>query len=122
VPGRLGRRSLLTRGSAGAALLLSAGRAPGPTAPTVVPTPTAAPPALPPEHVDRLFGMGQSGHLRGDVDFQTRRLLFVHPTLAWIHPIGARANPDLSVVHIRAPRCASSSSCRPRLRAARSIR
>jgi alpha-galactosidase len=50
--------------------------------------------ALPPEHVDRLFGMGQSGHLRGDVDFQARLCILAHPTLAWIQPIGSRPNPE----------------------------
>lgn len=49
--------------------------------------------ALPPEYVDRLFGMGQSGYLRGDIDFQARLVLFVHPTLGWINPIGSRPNP-----------------------------
>lgn len=49
--------------------------------------------ALPPEYVDRLFGMGQSGHLRADLDFQARLVLIVHPTLGWINPIGSRPNP-----------------------------
>ncbi len=49
--------------------------------------------ALPPEYVDRLFGMGQSGHLRGDIDFQARLCILVHPTLGWINPIGSRPNP-----------------------------
>lgn len=49
--------------------------------------------ALPPEHVDRLFGMGQNGHLRGDIDFQARLVLFVHPSIGWINPIGSRPNP-----------------------------
>jgi hypothetical protein len=41
--------------------------------------------ALPPEHVDRLIG-GQSGHTRADFDFQSRLLLFVRPTFAFLHP------------------------------------
>lgn len=49
--------------------------------------------ALPPEYVDRLCGMGQSGHLRGDIDFQARLCILVHPTLGWINPIGSRPNP-----------------------------
>lgn len=49
--------------------------------------------ALPPEYVDRLFGMGQSGHLFADLGFQLRLLVFVHPTLGYLNPLGSRPNP-----------------------------
>lgn len=48
--------------------------------------------ALPPEYVDRLVA-GQNGHIAGDIDFQTRLLLFVRPTLAFFNPVGAAWNP-----------------------------
>lgn len=48
--------------------------------------------ALPPEHVDRLLG-GQSGHSTAELDFQARLLLFVRPTLGFLHPLGAGWNP-----------------------------
>ena len=43
--------------------------------------------ALPPEYVDRLIG-GQDGHIAGDIDFQTRLLLFVRPTFGFLSPVG----------------------------------
>ncbi len=43
--------------------------------------------ALPPEYVDRLIG-GQDGHITGDVDFQSRLLLFVRPTFGFLSPLG----------------------------------
>ncbi|MBA3946744.1 MAG: alpha-galactosidase [Herpetosiphonaceae bacterium] len=49
--------------------------------------------ALPPERVDRLLGMGQSGQRAATLDFQARLLLFVHPTLGWFHLKGAQPNP-----------------------------
>jgi len=49
--------------------------------------------ALPPELADRLLGMGQSGHTRAALDFQTRLVLFVHPTIAWFNLEGSRPNP-----------------------------
>ncbi|MBU6361214.1 MAG: alpha-galactosidase [Chloroflexi bacterium] len=48
--------------------------------------------ALPPEYVDRLVG-GQMGHSTADYDFQWRLLMFVRPTLAFFHPLGASWNP-----------------------------
>ena len=50
--------------------------------------------ALPPEYVDRLVG-GQTGYSTAEYDFQSRLLLFVRPTLAFLHPRGAQANPHL---------------------------
>lgn len=41
--------------------------------------------ALPPERVDRLAGMGQSGQRTAELDFQFRLQLFVHPSLNWFH-------------------------------------
>ncbi|MFC1462510.1 alpha-galactosidase [Verrucomicrobiota bacterium] len=52
--------------------------------------------ALPPEYVDRLIG-GQSGHTTADFDFQARLLLFVRPTFGFLHPLGSRANPLMTV-------------------------
>lgn len=49
--------------------------------------------ALPPERVDRLAGMGQSGQRTATLDFQLRLLLFVHPTIGWLHIRGANPNP-----------------------------
>ena len=49
--------------------------------------------ALPPEHVDRLVA-GQNGHIVAELDFQWRLLLFVRPTLAFFHPLGASWNPN----------------------------
>ncbi len=50
--------------------------------------------ALPPEYVDRLVG-GQTGYSTAEYDFQSRLLLFVRPTLAFLHPLGAQPNPHL---------------------------
>lgn len=47
--------------------------------------------ALPPEYVDRLLG-GQSGHTTAEFDFQARLLLFVRPTIAFMHPLGSEWN------------------------------
>ena len=49
--------------------------------------------ALPPERVDRLAGMGQSGQRTAELDFQLRLPLFVHPSLNWFHLKGANPNP-----------------------------
>ena len=49
--------------------------------------------ALPPEHVDRLVA-GQNGHIVAELEFQWRLLLFVRPTLAFFHPLGASWNPN----------------------------
>jgi alpha-galactosidase len=49
--------------------------------------------ALPPEYVDRLIA-GQNGHITAELDFQWRLLLFVRPTLAFFHPLGAMWNPN----------------------------
>jgi alpha-galactosidase len=48
--------------------------------------------ALPPEYIDRLLG-GQSGHTTAEFDFQSRLLLFVRPTFAFLYPLGSQANP-----------------------------
>jgi alpha-galactosidase len=56
--------------------------------------------ALPPERVDRLLGMGQSGQRAAELDFQARLLLFVHPTIGWLHIRGARPNP-LQLARVR---------------------
>jgi len=50
--------------------------------------------ALPPEYVDRNAGVGQSGHVRADLDFQVRSCMLGHFTLTGIHPRAAEANPD----------------------------
>ncbi len=55
--------------------------------------------ALPPEYVDRLIA-GQNGHTTADIDFQTRLLLFVRPTIGTTCPLGAGLNPIL-VARIR---------------------
>ncbi|MDE0078023.1 MAG: alpha-galactosidase [Caldilineaceae bacterium] len=49
--------------------------------------------ALPPERVDRLAGMGQSGQRTAELDFQFRLQLFVHPSLNWFHLKDAAPNP-----------------------------
>jgi alpha-galactosidase len=49
--------------------------------------------AVPPERMDRLAGMGQSGQRTAELDFQLRLTVLVHPTLAWFHLQGARPNP-----------------------------
>ena len=49
--------------------------------------------ALPPERVDRLAGMGQSGQRTAELDFQFRLPLFVHPSLNWFHLKDANPNP-----------------------------
>ena len=49
--------------------------------------------ALPPERVDRLAGMGQSGQRTAELDFQFRLQLFVHPSLNWFHLKDANPNP-----------------------------
>ncbi len=49
--------------------------------------------ALPPERVDRLAGMGQSGQRAAELDFQFRLQLFVHPSLNWFHLKDANPNP-----------------------------
>ena len=48
--------------------------------------------ALPPERVDRLAGMGQSGQRTAELDFQLRLQLFVHPSLNWFHLKDAAPN------------------------------
>jgi alpha-galactosidase len=40
--------------------------------------------ALPPEYVDRVFG-GQNAHVRADIDFQARLLLFGRPTVGIVN-------------------------------------
>ncbi|NLF02967.1 MAG: alpha-galactosidase, partial [Anaerolineales bacterium] len=49
--------------------------------------------AVPPERMDRLAGMGQSGQRTAELDFQLRLTLLVHPTLGWFHLRGAAPNP-----------------------------
>ncbi len=41
--------------------------------------------ALPPEYVDRVFG-GQNAHVRAEIDFQARLILFGRPTVGIVHP------------------------------------
>ena len=48
--------------------------------------------AWPPERVDRLAGMGQSGQRTAELDFQYRLQLFVHPSLNWFHLKDAKPN------------------------------
>ncbi|MYH61216.1 MAG: alpha-galactosidase [Caldilineaceae bacterium SB0675_bin_29] len=48
--------------------------------------------ALPPERVDRLAGMGQSGQRTAELDYQFRLQLFVHPSLNWFHLKDAAPN------------------------------
>ena len=48
--------------------------------------------ALPPEYVDRVL-MGQLGFRAADFDHQARQLLFVRPTVGFLRPKGAIANP-----------------------------
>ncbi|HEX2186283.1 MAG TPA: glycoside hydrolase family 36 protein, partial [Chloroflexota bacterium] len=50
--------------------------------------------ALPPERIDRLFGMGQNGHRYADLDFQARLCILVHPTLGYLHHVPAPPNPQ----------------------------
>lgn len=47
---------------------------------------------LPPEYIDRLLG-GQSGHLEGTFDFQSRLILFGRPTLTATTITGMAENP-----------------------------
>ena len=50
--------------------------------------------ALPPERVDRLFGMGQNGHRYADLDFQARLCILVHPTLGYLNHVPSPPNPQ----------------------------
>ncbi|MHB0857213.1 MAG: alpha-galactosidase [Anaerolineae bacterium] len=50
--------------------------------------------ALPPERIDRNAGVGQDGHVRGDLDFQVRSCMFGHFTLTGIYPGKGFDNPD----------------------------
>jgi alpha-galactosidase len=50
--------------------------------------------ALPPEYVDRLIG-GQAGFTMADFDFQSRLLLFVRPSFAFLYPLESQPNPVL---------------------------
>lgn len=49
--------------------------------------------ALPPERIDRNAGVGQNGHLRGDLDFQLRACMFGHLTLTGLYPAAGQGNP-----------------------------
>lgn len=49
--------------------------------------------ALPPEFVDQVL-MGQFGYRAADFDFQARQLLFVRPTVGFLKPRDAPANPE----------------------------
>jgi len=48
---------------------------------------------LPPERIDRNAGVGQNGHIHGDLDFQIRSTMFSHMTLTGIYPNIAERNP-----------------------------
>ncbi len=50
--------------------------------------------ALPPELCDRNAGVGQDGHLRGDLDTQIRSCMLGHFTLTGIYPPGEPSNPQ----------------------------
>ncbi len=51
--------------------------------------------SLPPELCDRNAGVGQSSHLRGDLDIQVRACMLGHFTLTGIYPLGEkRGNPQ----------------------------
>ncbi|MDQ3700826.1 MAG: alpha-galactosidase, partial [Chloroflexota bacterium] len=56
--------------------------------------------ALPPERIDRLFGMGQDGHRYADLDFQARLCILVHPTLGYLNHVPSPANP-VQVARVR---------------------
>jgi len=49
--------------------------------------------ALPPEYVNRLFGMGMNGSDRGNMDTQMHAIILAHPTLSGLTPALAEANP-----------------------------
>jgi len=51
--------------------------------------------ALPPEYVNRWFGMGMNGCDRGNMDTQMHVIILGHPTLSGITPALAEANPAL---------------------------
>lgn len=55
--------------------------------------------ALPPEHVDRLFD-GQNSHLRADIDFQARLMLFGRPTVSIWRGSGLQAERVQRVVDL----------------------
>jgi len=48
--------------------------------------------AFPPELCDRNAGVGQDGHLRGDLDTQVRSCMLGHFTLTGIYPPGEHSN------------------------------
>jgi alpha-galactosidase len=56
--------------------------------------------ALPPERIDRSAGVGQDGHIHGDLDFQIRGTMFSHMTLSGIYPNAAVRN-SVQVERIR---------------------
>ncbi len=49
--------------------------------------------ALPPERIDRMAGVGQSSHIRADLDFQLRSCMFGHFTLSGISLAAGQENP-----------------------------
>jgi alpha-galactosidase len=48
--------------------------------------------ALPPERVCRLLGMEQGTHRAGNLDFQIRSAILVHPEVSWLKPKGSEHN------------------------------
>ncbi len=51
--------------------------------------------ALPPEFVDRLFGVCMQGSHQGDPDMQLQTIILGHPTLSGLTPTIGQANPAL---------------------------
>ncbi len=51
--------------------------------------------ALPPEYLDRLFGVCMQGSYQGDLDAQMQLVILAHPTFSGLTPVLAQANPTL---------------------------
>lgn len=51
--------------------------------------------ALPPERIDRMFGVCMSGSYRGNPETQMHTILFAHPAVSGLTPSLPEANPEL---------------------------
>lgn len=51
--------------------------------------------ALPPEQIDRLFGVAMNGSHRGNPETQLHAILLAHPTVSGLTPSLDEANPEL---------------------------
>ena len=51
--------------------------------------------ALPPEYLDRMFGVCMNGSYRGNPETQLQLLMLCHPTVSGLTPSLAEANPEL---------------------------